>query len=222
MTELDTRRATGLLGLAAGGLLLVEVPLYFIYPGAPPDWNILTRVLVGLLSLTLLLGFFTGLRELLRPAGQLVAGTALAAGLAWVVTELVAQSLEAGTAIAAAQPVDPTIDGPLAPGTFLLHSSIARLLCAALLIAVGYASRRAGTLPRRAGTWSYVLAAVNLAMVPALFFGSDPARFYSAEGWGTTAFPGALLSLWLLAVSASMLRRTAARPVPGRPLQHAG
>jgi hypothetical protein len=64
-----------------------------------------------------------------------------------------------------------------------------------------------------------VLAAINLAFVPALYFGDDPANFYSAQGWGTTASMGALWSLWTLAVSISVLRSSRRTAVFARPRQ---
>jgi hypothetical protein len=39
-----------------------------------------------------------------------------------------------------------------------------------------------------------------------MFFGNKPAFFYAANGWGTTASVGAILSYWLLALSVSILR----------------
>ncbi len=52
---------------------------------------------------------------------------------------------------------------------------------------------------------------INLAFVPSLFSGNDPADFYAANGWGSTASMGALLSYWLLAVGVSAYR-SAGRP----------
>ncbi|GAA1638871.1 hypothetical protein GCM10009733_040010 [Nonomuraea maheshkhaliensis] len=80
-------------------------------------------------------------------------------------------------------------------------------------IALGIAVARLGLLPRWVGRSAYVHAAINLAFLPAVFFGDDPADFYSAQGWGTAASMGAVWSLWTLAVSVSILR-TARRPAP--------
>lgn len=41
-----------------------------------------------------------------------------------------------------------------------------------------------------------------------MFFGNKPAFFYSANGWGSTATVGALLSYWLLMMSIVILRST--------------
>jgi hypothetical protein len=39
-------------------------------------------------------------------------------------------------------------------------------------------------LPTWVGRTAYVLALINLAFVPALYFGDNAADFYSAQGWG--------------------------------------
>ncbi len=209
MTEESLRRAAALFGLSAAVLLMIEIPLYFMYDGAPPDWNILSRVLIGTCSVILLMVFFVALGQLIRrvhPGLDWVGTTVQTAGAVWVGIELVAMSMEAGTAIASAAPIDPTIDGPLAPGTFLLHSSMSRLLAAVLLIGIGYAIRRTGLAPAWMGKLSYLLAVFHLALVPGMFFGSEPARFYSAEGWGTTAFAGGVTSIWVIVISVGLLR----------------
>ena len=51
-----------------------------------------------------------------------------------------------------------------------------------------------------------MLALVNLAFVPSLYFGIDAARFYSALGWGNTALTAGLFLYWVAAVGiAAML-----------------
>src|ERR1700723_2084452 len=43
MTELSLRRHTGIFRLVATLISLTDIPLYFMYTGAPPQWDILTR-----------------------------------------------------------------------------------------------------------------------------------------------------------------------------------
>jgi hypothetical protein len=62
MTELSLRRHTGIFGLVATVISLTDIPLYFMYTGAPPQWDILTRVLVGIVSSTILIVFPVGFR----------------------------------------------------------------------------------------------------------------------------------------------------------------
>ncbi|MEU8390323.1 hypothetical protein [Micromonospora sp. NPDC048843] len=212
MTDAQIRRLMGICGIAAGVLAAVGVPLYFLYSGAPPASNVLTRILLNLLMCAALLVFLTGLRHLIRNAGtsfEWLANLTFGAGLAYVTVTLVAASIEAGVVLERPDgTLDPTVDGPLAHANMLLHGSVARLLTAVTLFAAGYAILRSGALPRWAGRSAYTVAAVNLAFVPSLFFGTDAAQFYSAVGWGNTALTAALLVYWAFAVGVAVLLRS--------------
>ncbi|MFF0156975.1 hypothetical protein ACFYRY_05415 [Streptomyces sp. NPDC005263] len=213
MNEIFARRLTGLAGIISAAALIVEVPLYFVYSGPPPDANVLTRLLLGIVALALLVVFMTAFRELVKrvsPAHEWVGSMAFATGLVYATVTLVSSGLEAGAVIAADRPIDPTID---VSGTYILYGSISRLMLALFLTAFGYAVSRTRLLPRWTGRSAYVLAGINVAFVPSLFFGNTPAHFYAANGWGTTALMGAVLSYWLLALGISFYR-SAGTPVP--------
>ncbi|NEB01008.1 hypothetical protein [Streptomyces sp. SID13726] len=206
MTETFARRLTGVWGIAAAAAFIIEVPLYFVYSGPPPDANVLSRLLIGIVALACLVVFVTALRELVRrvsPEYEWAGSIAFATGLVYATITLVSSGLEAGAVIAADHPIDPTID---VSGTYILYGSISRLLLALFLTSVGFILTRTRLLPRWTGRSAYVLAGVNLAFVPSLFFGNTPAHFYAANGWGTTALMGALLSYWLLALGISAWR----------------
>ncbi|MFJ3963568.1 hypothetical protein [Streptomyces sp. NPDC090036] len=212
MNENHVLRLMGLCGISAGALAAVAVPLYFVHPGPAPAGNVLARILLNLLTCAALLGFLAGLRHVIRGAGPAFdwpATVVFGAGLAYVTVTLVAASVEAGIVLEnPGGSLDPTVDGPLAHANMLLHGSAARLLTAVLLAAAGYAILRAGILPRWTGYTAHAIAAVNLAFVPSLFFGTDAADFYSAVGWGNTALTAALLVYWACAVGVALLRRT--------------
>ncbi|MGW5773903.1 hypothetical protein ACWEVY_32735 [Streptomyces longwoodensis] len=211
MNDILARRLTGLAGIAAAVCFIVEVPLYFLYSGPPPDANVLTRLLIGIVALAGLILFVTGFRELVKqvsPAHEWVGTVAFASGLVYATVTLVSSGLEAGAVIATDHPIDPTIT---VSGTYILYGSIGRLLLALFLTAVGYGVTRVQLLPRWTGRSAYVLAAVNLAFVPSLFFGNTPAHFYAANGWGSTALMGALLSYWLLAMGIATYRSAGRR-----------
>ncbi|KOV71857.1 MULTISPECIES: hypothetical protein [unclassified Streptomyces] len=48
MNETVARRLTGLAGIATAAAFVIEVPLYFLYSGPPPDSNVLARLLIGI------------------------------------------------------------------------------------------------------------------------------------------------------------------------------
>ena len=213
MKESFVRRLTGVAGIVTAVALIVEVPLYFVYSGPPPDANVLTRLLLGIVGITSLAVFVTSFRELVRharPDYEWAGSMAFALGLVYTAIALVSTGLEAGAVIAVDHPIDPTIT---VNGTYVLYGSISRLLLALLLASLGYVVCRTGLLPRWTGRSAYLLAGVNLAFVPSLFFGNTPAHFYAANGWGTTALMGALFSYWLLAVGISTYRSSTRPPV---------
>jgi hypothetical protein len=209
MNESSTRRLVGLFGIIASALIIAVVPLYFIYTGAPPDWNILTRSLVGIVGCTFFIVFFTGLNQLVRvvdPESGWLGSFSQMAGVIWVVIVFVPQSMEVGAAISVDHDIDTTTEGPFAAAQYLLQGGVSRLMMALFLIAFGILVVRLDLLPRWVGRSAFVLAVINLAFLPAVYFGDDAADFYSAQGWGTTASMGALWGVWILAVSISLLR----------------
>ncbi|OHV33403.1 MULTISPECIES: hypothetical protein [Pseudofrankia] len=202
------RKLTGTCALLVCTLSLVMVPLYFVYSGPPPASNVLVRALITVVVFTLFLVFTTGLRRVLGRGAGLAGEIACTSGLVYAVMTMVAASLESGVALEYPDgSKDPTIDGPLANGMALLHGPIARLLVATFLIALAGAVHRTHSLPRRIRNGSVLLAVVNLAFVPSLFFGMDPANFYAANGWGSTASIGAVNMLWTGAIGAAILRQ---------------
>ncbi|MBW8484566.1 hypothetical protein [Actinomadura parmotrematis] len=206
MNLLLARRLTGTTGLAAAVALLLEVPLYFVYSGAPPASNVLSRLLIGVLALGCVLAFALSFRELVGqadPRHAWIGRFAGTAGPAYAVVTLVSSGLEAGAVIASDHPIDPTIT---VTGTYILYGAIGRMLMAMFLGSVGLAILRTSILPHWAGLLTCALALLNLAFLPSLFFGSTPAHFYAANGWGTTALMGAIFSWWLLGTSLALLR----------------
>ncbi|MFI5730851.1 hypothetical protein ACIA49_12080 [Kribbella sp. NPDC051587] len=223
MSEASVRRWTGLFGIIASALIVVQVPLYFLYAGAPPDWNILTRTLIGIVGCIFYILYFTGVRQLVQQvdrASEWVAGVIQAAGLLWVAMVFVPQSMEAGAAISVDHDIDTTREGPYAAAQYLMQGLISRLLMALFLIALGIAVLRLRLLPKWVGRSAFVLAAINLAFVPAIYSNDDPSNFYAVQGWGTTASMGMLWSLWTLAVAISIFRSS--RRVPTAPTARTG
>ena len=221
MSEASVRRWTGLFGIIASALIAVQVPLYFVYDGAPPDWNILTRTLIGIIGCIFYILYFTGLRQLIHQvdlASDWISGVIQAAGLLWVAMVFVPQSMEAGAAISVDHDIDTTREGPFAAAQYLMQGLISRLLMGLFLIALGIVVLRLRLLPKWVGRSAFVLAAINLAFVPAIYSDDNPANFYAVQGWGTTASMGMLWSVWTLAVAISIFRSS--RRVPVLPTAH--
>ncbi|MEV0976337.1 hypothetical protein [Streptomyces sp. NPDC049915] len=220
MNETVTRRLTGLAGITTAAAFIVQVPLYFLYSGPPPDSNVLARLLIGICALAFLIVFVTVFRELVKrahPACEWVGTLAFATGLVYATVTLVSSGLEAGAVIAADRPIDPTIT---VSGTYILYGTIGRVMLALFLAAVGHGISRTKLLPRWTGRSAFALAGINLAFVPSLFFGNTPAHFYAANGWGTTALMGALFSYWMLALGISLYRSATRRAPAASPVLH--
>jgi hypothetical protein len=151
MNEATTRRYAGLFGLAASLFIVVQIPLYFLYSGAPPDWDILTRSLLGITGCTIYIVFFIGLRHIIErtaPEAGWLASLVQAAGLLWVAMVFVPQSMEAGAAISVDHDIDTTTEGPFAAAQYLMQGAVSRLLMALFLVSLGIAIRRYAVLPR--------------------------------------------------------------------------
>lgn len=205
------RRITGWAALLGGALSLVMIGLYFVYSGPPPESNVLSRNLITVATFTAFLVFAVGLGRMLRSEGDGDAGMAgqlaTTALLTYVAVTLVATSLEVGTSLQHPDgSLDPTVDGPLAAGMVLLHGPIARVLVATFLLALTGALAGRDCFPRWVQRGSVVLAIVNLALVPSLFFGMDAAQFYAANGWGAVASIGVVNMIWFAVLSRAVLR----------------
>src|SRR4026209_254928 len=95
--EASVRSVTAAAGLIAGASVLVSVPLYFMYGGAPPVWNVLTRDLITLLTCGGLLVFVAGFSHLagrLSPEAGFASSLAAGAGFIFIAITLVTISLE--------------------------------------------------------------------------------------------------------------------------------
>jgi hypothetical protein len=215
MANLQAQRVMGISGLLMGLAVLLTIPLYFIYTGPPPAWNVLTRALITLASLASMLVFVACFSYLVRRADvtlDWLASIVYGAGMLYVAVALVATALEAGVVFGAPDgTLDPTTDGVLAHANILIHGSIKRLLTATMLVPAGYAVLRTRMLPGWVAWSAYIIAVCNVAFVPSLFFGVDVTRFYSAHGWGNSAFVGGFLGYWTLAVGIASMTQ---RPLP--------
>ncbi|GAB3860675.1 hypothetical protein GCM10028801_23870 [Nocardioides maradonensis] len=209
-TSRTDRLVTGWAAVAGGALSLVMVALYFVYSGPPPESNVLSRNLITLATFTAFLVFAVGLGRLLRTGGGdvgLAGELATTALRAYVTVTLVATSLEVGTSLQHPDgSLDPTVDGPLAAGMVLLHGPIARVLVAVFLLGLATAPTASRLFSARVRRGSIALAALNLAMIPSLFFGMNAARFYASNGWGSVATMGAINVIWFGVLGRSVLR----------------
>jgi hypothetical protein len=130
----------------------------------------------------------------------------------WTTVAFVSMGLEIGATIQAPEPIDPTVT---VSGTYVLYGTVTRLLTALFMTTAAVAILRTRILPAWAGRSAAVLAVVNVAFAPSMFFGNTPANFYAANGWGTTATVSGFTIIWLLAAGIALLTSASPRAVPG-------
>ena len=209
MLDRSLRIWTGMAGIATFTLVVATVPLYFVYSGPPPAWNVLARSLVGMFSMVALLGFIVGLQALARrarPDDEPLAMLVGALGIVLVAADFVAIALEAGTVLGRTDRFDPTLVGSGAGGALVIYGPVGRILTAAFLGASGAVILRAHLMPAWVGRAAFGVGAVQLAFVATYFSGTDPAQFFSLNGWHLPVV-GGLLGFWILAASVTLLRR---------------
>ena len=201
------QQLTAFAGIAAFALTMVVIPLFFVHSGPPPARNVLTRVLVNMLVTVSLLIFLTGFRELViqaRPDYEWLGTLSLVIGMATVILVMVADSIQVGSVLGKEQNTDPTTLGSGGEAALLIWEPLSRLLTATLLIVAGSAILATGITPTWSAWLAYGVAAFHLALVPTIFGKTDPAHFYSINGWGIPVAGGLFLT-WVLAVSVLLL-----------------
>jgi hypothetical protein len=200
---------TGWAGIFMYLTVMTVIPLFFVYEGAPPLINILTRSLVSMLTGAAYLVFLVGFRELLRraaPDHEFLSSLSFHAGFAYVMLIMVANSVEVGAALARGAPVDTTLVGSGGEAAFLLWGPLARLLTALFLCSSGAAILVSRVVARWLAWVAFVIAAVHFALIPTIFSGTDPTHFYSINGLGIPT-AGGLFALWVLFVSIALVSR---------------
>jgi len=203
-------QVTGIFGVVSFVMTQISIILYFIYSGTPPIWNVLLRSLITGIYLMFILVFFAGFQHLIRRNNDnhhWLATLVFSAACIFVTTNLITHSLEAGAVLnPEGIPVDATQDGLLAQANYLLYGSFGRIITATFMFPVGVITFRTKILPRWTGWMAYIIAVINVAFIPSLFFGTNAGDFYSAIGWGNSALAASLFTYWVLAVSIVLLR----------------
>ena len=242
MSDQEIRRWTGTFGIASGVLF---VALFVIYGaiGTTPraedttsfsdyvtknSGAILTITIVYTLSTVCFLVFLAGFRHLIRQARtdfEVVSGLVFGAGLVDATLALVGFVLLGGAALDTINhQANPTLVSTLGEATTLAFGAIGLITQALFLAAAGYAILGTTVLPRWTGWVAYVGAILCLVAVPAVYVGSGPTAFYTADGY--VGFLGPLAYLvWLLSAGISLLMKreaAAATPAPSRVMTGAG
>jgi hypothetical protein len=205
--RMDLATSTAISGIAAFLLTMAQIPLWFIYSGPPPAKNVLLRTFIALPLMVCLLVFVGGISTLIRQTDASYNGVAtisLSIGSVFGATTLVAHSVQVGSVLGAERRIDPTTLGSGGEGALLIYGPINHLLMASYLIAASVALAGSGMMPMWVSILGYAIGAFQLALVPTLFYKTDPAHFYSLNGWNIPVSGGFFLT-WVLVVSVLLL-----------------
>jgi hypothetical protein len=214
MSELALRRVTGSAGIFMYLTVMTVIPLFFVYDGAPPVSNILTRVLVSMFTCASFVVFLVGFRVILeraRPDHEFVASLTFYSGFVYIILIMVADAVQVGSVLARGGPVDPTLVGSGGEASLLIWGPLSRLFTALFLASGAAAILATRLLPRWVAWLAFAIAALDVALIPTIYSGSDPTRFYSINGLGIPT-AGGLFALWVLIVSVMLVLRARSAP----------
>jgi hypothetical protein len=199
---------TGVFGIGVFALGMTVLPLYFIYSGPPPIWNILTRTLVNMFACIGLIGFSIGFKSIIIKSNsdfEWLSTFIYSIGLAYAIITFVADSIQVGSVWVSNNSIDPTLVGAGGEGALLIYGPIDRLLIAVFLIACGSAIVKTGILPVWTSWLAWIVSIFQIALIPSIFFMTEPSNFYSANGWNIPV-AGGLFMIWVLVVSIYFIR----------------
>lgn len=209
MKDRVLQRVTGYAGVVMYLTVMTVIPLFFVYEDAPPVTNILTRVLVSMFTCCSYVVFLVGFREVLKraqPGMEFLASLSFHTGFAYIILIMVADSIQVGTALAHGAPVDPTLVGSGGEASLLIWGPLSRLLMALFMGSSAVAIIVSHVLPRWLAWLGFAISAFNIALIPTIFSGTDPTKFYSINGLGIP-MAGGLFALWVLLASIVLLVR---------------
>lgn len=221
----DVRLWTGIAAIAVAILTATEFSVQVFVVGARPSLDdevalvdFMTRtsggtlltILIDTMLMAALIVFLAGFRQLIthsEVALQWVADLAYGAGLVFVAVTLVGDAMEAGTALdVTGMAGDYSVLRALTVGHTILFGSIGCVLTALVAAASAYVTLGSDALPRWTGWLAYGVAILNLAAVPTMFGGTDPASFLAAGGAGTALFATFPWLVWVTAIGIVTVR----------------
>jgi hypothetical protein len=201
---------SGIFGILAFITVPITIILYFMYSGTPPIWNVLLRTLISMLALIFVLIFFSGINQIIKHSNknyEWISSLIFNTVCIYIATNFVAHSLEAGNVLnPQGIAVDATQDGILAQGNYLLYGSIGRMITGTYMIAISIVTLQTKLFPKWTGWMALVIGIINIAFIPSMFFGTNAGDFYSAVGWGNSAFAASTFIYWVFVISIIIIK----------------
>lgn len=208
MKPLNLSRWTGIAGVAFFMLNMIIIPLYFVYDGAPPVWNIVTRSLINIFACLAFIFFATGFRSIIlktNPEDEPYGTIVLVLGLSYALLILVADSIQVGSVWSSKSPIDPTLAESSGIGAMLIYGPVGRLFSAVFLVIAGKKITAIGIAPRWIKWLAFMISLFQMALIPTIFYMTNPTEFYSTNGWNIPV-AGGLFLFWILFASIYLIR----------------
>lgn len=164
----------------------------------------IATITIDTLLMAFLLVFFAALRQLVsaeRPQQKWVGDLAFAASIVFVAITLVGDAMDAGSALdAVGQTADASVIRALTEGHIFIFGSIGGVMIALITSCFAFITLATKVVPAWTGHLAYVVAALNLAIIPTAFNGSDATNFFSAGGLGVTLVSTFPFLIWVIAI----------------------
>lgn len=161
-------------------------------------------ITIDTLLMASLLVFFAALRQLVtteRPEHKWIADLAFAASIVFVAITLVGDAMDAGSALdAVGQAADASVIRALTEGHIFIFGSIGGVMIALITLCFAYVTLATKVVPAWTGHLAYVVAALNLLIIPTAFNGSDATNFFSAGGLGVTLVSTFPFLVWVISI----------------------
>lgn len=176
----------------------------------------LTVIIIDTILMAALLVFFAALRQLVsreRPHHRWIADLAFSAGIVFVAITLVGDSMDAGSALDAFKHTpDASVIRALTEGHIFIFGSIGAVMIALITTCFAYITLATKVVPRWTGHLAYIVAILNLAIVPTAFGGTDATNFFSAGGLAVTVLSIFPLLVWVISIGIVTIRNQRMHP----------
>ena len=130
----------------------------------------------------------------------------LSLSLIYVTITLVADSISGGMGLNSYNGANPVILRAMLEIKLLMFGSIGLILIGSMMAVASVLIFQTQILPKWLGWVSIIVALSNYAFVPTMYFGTDPASFYSASGFGSALIATFPFLIWIVITSILMIQ----------------
>jgi hypothetical protein len=223
MKRSDWQRLAAVSGLVFV-LLQIAIVLLFFIGGQPPSISdsagitdyiaknqtaLLTTGWLGGLATVFILIWLTGVRSVIRSAGEDWEAAAVlffGTGIVTAATALVAGGIVAGAVVDTTTRAEPAAVKGLFEAGGLIFGTVLWFPVALMAALAAFVTTRTGVLPSWTAWVGYAAAVLNLVTTGSIYGGGEPGGFYTATGLVGIVLGLLPFLIWIACLSAVMLR----------------